>query len=250
MAAKRGRKPRIPAIDACLFTGLTDTELAALKHELEDLYADAFPLFLKGVAMTREQLVEHLKRRERLFHVPAKTFEKLKQLVDNLLQPPWTQDQIKRYRWDLVRGLLDSSEWDISYEEACAMASLACQDTPAAAGPRMMGHDYRAVEKALPVGKRHARTYRKRPCLTPAERECRDARGPEEQLEALRMSIQEVSGDNPERFEKLLVGYLKTVGHLKVETLCDCIGSHFPAAVEAIKLRRGHLRREAKKSEN
>ena len=227
MAAKRGRKPRTPAIDIHALTGLTHTELVILELDLKALRTTA----LKGLGTH--------------YYIPADTFERLRQLVKKLRRP-WTPEEIKRWRWYVVRNLLDSPYWYRGYVEACELASASCQNTPAAAGPRMMSCDYRAIEKALPKGERCARTYRKRSRLTPAERKCRDACGPAEQRAALRMSIQEVAGDDPERFEKTLIGYLKAVGHLEVETLRDLTGPAFGAAVEAIDARRRHNARSVK----
>ncbi len=228
MAAKRGRKSRVPAVDSRLLTGLTHGELATLKEELDNLLSD-----LNVLMFTPESLMERLKQEERCIHVPAKVFEKLRRLVKTL-QRPWPQAKIKQYRWSLVRRFLDCPQVRLTYEEACKWASEVCEDTPAKAGPRMMGRDYRDMEKKLPKEERRPRIYGGKPHPTPADRKCRDARGPKQRLEALQALIKEVGGEHAE----ILTQHL--VKDLKGGTLPDLVSIRFDEVVAGLRSRRDH----------
>jgi hypothetical protein len=213
VATKRGRKPRAPAIDIHSLTGLTHDELVALVEKLDWLPLDG------GQFRAPLSLVNDLK--------------KLAVKLEGASRRPWTPTEIKQRRHDLVRLFLDFAPGRFTYEEACKWASVSCEGTPAAAGSRMMGRDYEEIEKT-PGRKRRSRTYGGRPRPTPADRDCHDARGPEERLDALRALIQEVGGNEAETLAKDLVRYLK------VETLSDLVDDHFDKVVRILRDRRDY----------
>ena len=94
---------------------------------------------------------------------------------------------------------------------------------------------FAGVHRFVPVRKTlraQRRSYRKRRSLTPAERECLDARGSAERVAALEMLIEEISGEKAADTKKRLLKYLK------VETMFDLTGDRFHDAVEALKHKR------------
>lgn len=157
---RRGRKRRTPTTDIVALTGLTYWELWALANALQLAEARFNSLtFADTRTWTYEDVLEDYKRKENCdISLPWKLVKKLKQLVERLQQPPWTQNEIKRYRWHSVRRLVDCGH---KQEDAWKIASTACAGTPAEAGASMMKDAFLEFENSLPEGERCPRRRRR-----------------------------------------------------------------------------------------
>jgi len=251
---KRGRKPKAVTPDDVLrVTGLTRDDLSALADELNDLCHDHFPHFLNKAARTHEGLLEYLTGNHVQFYVSPELIRKLRELIAKLQQPR-TRDEIKRERWDMVRGCKDVFAWyGVSGPWAPSpywLASFALEGQPAEAGPDMMKADYNKLQRTLPEKERRPKTYKKRrhPSyalkdalrLVPATGATSRAKVSEEQLTALEALIAEIGGEESEALRKRLAKFLK------VETLSDFPANRFREAILALESKRDFQLRQQK----
>lgn len=222
--------PRAHTTSVELLTGLTYAELRELAASLPEVDDDDWTTNPGDAWMTPEQEIERIAQRKPYIRVPTKLFVKLQQLVERL-QRPWTPDEIREYRWGQVRRFLDSRR-RYTYEEACQRASVHCEGTRATAGPRMMGRDYRAVEKSLPKKEQRSRTYGgRRP-----DRRRWIAHSPQQSDRAFATLIVKLTMEfGPDEARSLCRGMLTAP---KLEALFDLVDSDAPFSEVVEELRR------------